>query len=101
MKYRLIIKDGAVSDTIEAFEYYETQKDGLGEQFLIDLENTYQKISKDPQHFSFVSADKAKKMRDAKLNGFPYLVIFEIEGKAVIIYAVHNTHKKPRSFFSA
>ena len=30
------------------------------------------------------------------MNTFPYIIIYEIEKDRIVVYAVHNTHPKPR-----
>ena len=37
MKYRLIIRDKAYSELEEAYDWYEFQQHGLGEQFLAEF----------------------------------------------------------------
>lgn len=97
MPYRLVIKQGAVWDTQAAYDYYERQKPGLGERFLEHLIARYDDLSTDPQNYSFLSGDKREILRDVKLRTFPFVVIFEISATdEVVIYAVRNTHRKPR-----
>ena len=91
MRFELEIKEEAFFDIREAFLYYEEQKVGLGNRFLDTLENYIERVQKYPEHYQI----KRKPYREVFIKHFPYLIIFEIEAKKVIIYAVFNTWKKP------
>jgi plasmid stabilization system protein ParE len=87
MKYSLEIKEEAVFDIKEAYLYYEEQKVGLGNRFLETLESYLERVQKYPEHYQI----KRKPYREAFINKFPYIIIYEIEGDKVIVYAVFNT----------
>jgi hypothetical protein len=96
MKYKIIVLLAAREDTLEALNYYESIRAGLGEDFLKDMEERYTAICANPYAFSYT--DSKCVLRDVILNRFPYLVIFKIQSENVIVLSVHNTHKKPLSF---
>jgi toxin ParE1/3/4 len=41
MKYKLLVKAEAVQDMTEAFDWYESEKAGLGLEFLNEVEEYY------------------------------------------------------------
>ncbi len=94
MAYKVIIKEEAQNDTLEAYLYYEEKQQGLGERFLTELYTRYTQIAQNPQHYSYISADKEKSFRDVQVKGFPYVVIYDFTEKEVTVYAVHNCYKK-------
>jgi hypothetical protein len=98
MSYQIVIKEEAYADTLEAYRYYEEQLAGLGERFLAALLQRYSNLSEHPDFYSYIKAPE-QLLRDVVLHGFPYVVVFEISGKDVIVYAVHNTHKRPKKTF--
>lgn len=91
MKYELEIKQEAVFDIKEAYLYYEEQRIGLGNRFLKTLESYLQRVQKYPEHYQI----KRKPYREAFIKDFPYLIIYEIEGNKIIVYAVFNTWRNP------
>lgn len=93
MSYRLIVKEEAYSDIKQAYEYYESNKLGLGERFLDTLEIFVERIQKYPEHYQI----KRKPYREAFIKDFPYIIIYELENDTVVIYAVFCTHKSPES----
>lgn len=91
MIYNLQIKEEASLEIIEAFLYYEEQKTGLGEKFLVQLEK-YLKILRETP---FLYQTKSFSFREAYLIKFPYLIIFEVVSSEVIVYSVFNTSRNP------
>ena len=93
MAYQLIILKAAADDTTEAYNYYENIQPGLGDRFLAELLVRFNEISRHPQYYGFI--DEQKIIRDVKLKSFPYLVVYEIESEAVVIYSVHCAYRNP------
>jgi toxin ParE1/3/4 len=97
MAHQLIIRKTAAEDTAEAYDYYESMQPGLGDRFLAEVLERYQDISENPQYYGFI--DEKHCIRDVKLRHFPYLVVYELEGDAVIVYAVHCAYRHPDKRF--
>ena len=49
--YSLIIKPRAILMTKDAYDWYEEQRPGLGEEFLDELDGLYSKLSSHPGYF--------------------------------------------------
>ena len=95
MSFELLIAPIAVSETDDAYDFYENSSNGLGDKFLKSLEGTYKKLSRNPKYYSYVS--KAKDLRDVKLKDFPFVVIFQIVDDRVLVLRVFNTNRNPYS----
>lgn len=91
LEYRL----QAEIDILEAWTYYESQQNGLGQRFLDILDDTIQRVRTAPQHYSFIDASGTR--RDTALDIFPYVVIFEIVADTIVIFRVFNTYQDPNS----
>ena len=91
--HKIIIALLAHLDEFEAFEWYEQQHIGLGEELLAALETVYNKIAEHPQYFGFI--DERKELRDYLLPRFPFLIVFRIVGNTVEIITVHHAKKHP------
>ena len=76
----------------EAFNWYELQKAGLGYSFIEELEECYQKLCEHPEHYGLLN----EWVRRIKVNGFPYLVVYEIENEHVIVNSVFHTSRSPK-----
>ena len=91
MNYLLEIKGEANQDIIEAYEYYESKSIGLGERFLEQIEIFLKLITQNPHLFP----SKKSPFREAFILDFPYLIIYEISGNTVVVYAIFNTSQNP------
>lgn len=91
MTYILEVKDEANLEIIEAYLYYEEKRTGLGEEFLEHLDTYFDRITANPKHFP----QKRKPYREAFIKRFPFLIIYEIEKKKVVVYSVFNTWQNP------
>lgn len=93
MVYKLGIKPGAEDDIEVAYNWYEDQKTGLGEEFLAELMGYYKKLENTPSAFGKLK----RNYRQVALKRFPYVIVFEIIKKEVIIYAVFHTSRNPKN----
>jgi mRNA-degrading endonuclease RelE of RelBE toxin-antitoxin system len=94
--YNLIITPSASLDVAEACVYYEGVQSGLSNRFLSELLKAYNKLSENPQHYSFIASKRKNNLRDIGIRNFPYLVVFEIDGNTVTVYSVFHTRRKPK-----
>ena len=81
----------ASNELREAFEWYESQKDGLGFRFVNDVELAIKRI----QNFSYSNAIIAKEYRRAILPIFPYGIFYKVKADVIEIYAIAHLHRKP------
>ena len=68
MVYKLEIRPLALMEVLEAYDWYELQREGLGSEFLDEVEMFYTSILRNPTSFGFY--DKA--IRQGKMNRFPF-----------------------------
>ncbi len=68
--YQLVIKPRAIQMTKDAYEWYEKQKQGLGEEFLEELDKFYFKVKSHSEYFSKIK----KNFRQASLKRFPFVI---------------------------
>ena len=91
MAYTLSLQTEAILEIQDAFEWYEEQKDGLGYELLAEIEFCYKKLIERPDHFSYINS----RYRRIKTNRFPYILVFEIEDKQVIVNTFRHVKRKP------
>ena len=95
MLYNVVLQDGVEDDIDDAYNWYEEQQSGIGDLFLKELVAVYKKLELNPELFSKVT----KRYRQALLNRFPYVIIYEIAKTEVHIYSVFHTSRKPSAKF--
>ena len=91
MKYQLIIKEEAYIDLQVAYDYYEEQSSGLGDDFLEKIKERLAYIKQYPFHFIKIEKD----YRQALTDRFPYLILYEIIGREIIVYAIFHGKRNP------
>ena len=93
--YSLLIKPRAILMTKDAYNWYEKQKPGLGEEFLNELDGFYKKIESHPEYFGRIK----KNFRQAALKRFPFAIVYEIIKMEIVVFAVFHTSRSPRYKF--
>ncbi len=85
----------AKEDYKEAFAWYEDQQSGLGRRFGKAVRQKLEQISVQPEVFG---SRTNKNFREAKIEFFPYLIIFKIKKRSKVLYigSVHHTSRNPR-----
>lgn len=92
MNYEIVLQSEAVDDVQAVFDWYEIQRSGLGYEFIGEIEDGLERLSRHPQHYSATS----QKYRKLRIKRFPYLIVFEIEGLKVIINSVRRISQEPK-----
>ncbi len=68
MQYEIEIRSLATIETLEAYDWYEQQRKGLGLEFLNELEKFYSILLHNPNTHSYYQ----RPVRQGKINRFPY-----------------------------
>lgn len=90
--YQLILKHRAVTMVRKAYNWYEKQKKGLGEEFLLELDVYYKKIERTPQFYGKIE----KGYRQVRLKRFPYVIVYDIIINEVVVFAVFHTSRNAK-----
>jgi plasmid stabilization system protein ParE len=91
---RLTVRPEAELDTLEAASWYESERDGLGVEFLGELRATFARIEDGPQRFPLVFRDT----RRAILHRFPFGVFFMMEEERAVVLAIMHLRRHPRAW---
>lgn len=93
--YQLTLRDHAVLELNEAYNWYEERQTGLGEDFLRSVEEKLKKISSNPQHYK----KTYKNYREALADRFPFLIVYVVNDavKEIIVMAVFHTSRNPKT----
>lgn len=96
MRLEIDIRPAAATDLVDAHEWYEARRPGLGRAFLDAAEHTFGRIAETP--LGFPSASGA--VRRALLTRFPYSVYYRTTPTHIRILAVVHQRRHPRSWKS-
>lgn len=93
MKKPLIVREEAEADLIEAYQWYEQQKRGLGGKFLLCVDTVMTSIERNPHLYPAVHKGV---IRRALTKRFPYGVFFVEGDRSVSVIAVAHAKRNPR-----
>ena len=86
MIQKLIFRQPAVEDVVEAAAWYEAHGPGLGEKLIDEILKATQRAQDAPELFRIVHRDG--EVRRVLTNRFPYRVFFSIVGETLYVHAV-------------
>lgn len=90
----LKILEDADREYAEAAEWYEKQKEGLGERFIDVIQRRLRIIQQYPERYPRKKGD----FREAVVKIFPYVVVYTFykRKKMVVINSIFHTRRNPR-----
>ncbi|NDJ25657.1 type II toxin-antitoxin system RelE/ParE family toxin [Nostoc sp. B(2019)] len=94
MNYVLVFRSEVREELNEAHSWYESQKPGLGDEFLDCVDETVNRISQMPESYVIVYGD----IRRAVVRRFPYAVYYRIVSSRVIVTAIFHGRRDPKSW---
>jgi hypothetical protein len=89
MSFQLALQSEAVINIQQAFEWYEAQKPGLGYEFIVEIEEEFEKICNHPLHYAAINV----LFRHLEITRFPYLIVYEIENITIVVVAIKHAGK--------
>jgi len=93
VNWRLVIRPRAETDLREARGWYESQRPGLGAEFLAEIEAALQALVRDPQRYTIYY----RGFRRLFVRRFPYKLFYRLEGDRVIVSRIlHARRDHPR-----
>lgn len=91
MKFSVFYHPQVYDQIFEIVNWYEKKQNGLGSEFVNELEKTIHVILQNP--FSF--AKRLKQSRQVKLNRFPYIIVYEVQKNTIELYNIIHTSRHP------
>jgi plasmid stabilization system protein ParE len=89
---KILLREEARSDVLQAFAWYEEQRSGLGGEFRDALDATVARIGRHP----LVYAVGDRRLRRALVSRFPYAVYFRIYPDAIVVVGVMHGRRHPK-----
>lgn len=91
MTRRFILRPRAERDIQSTFEWYESQRSGLGEEFLVSLRERLETVRSFPEAFPALYRDA----RRAVVSRFPYVVFYVVQPTRVAVLAIVHQSRDP------
>lgn len=92
MTYNLSLSPIAEANLLESALWYESRQIGLGEKFTQKVEVYFSRIQNNPLHFPL----KKGNLREAYIQKFPFVIIYEVIENEIVVFSVFNTHQNPQ-----
>ena len=83
--------DIAQRELDEAVEYYNAESPGLGDQFLLEVLRTLERIRQYPEAWHPFTQNP----RRCQTRRFPYGVVYQILESELLIVAIAHLHREP------
>ena len=88
---KMIFHKKANEELLKARDYYDKIIFGLGKQFIIEIENSLNKIKVSP----FLYQLYLKEIRKCNTKTFPFSIYYDINDKYIRILAIAHQKRKP------
>jgi plasmid stabilization system protein ParE len=86
-----VLRPAAGADIEDAYRWYETQRRGLGEEFLAEVQAGLDGIAEHPQLYPTVHRDT----RRVLLRRFPYGLFYSDLGNVIVVVACFHAKRDP------
>ena len=91
MSLPVVLRYEAQAEFDEAFDYYESQRAGLGVDFVARVQQVFDRISANPLMHAVELGD----IRKAGVTRFPYGVFYRADAVRVEVLAVFHSSRNP------
>ncbi len=97
MRFPVLIPEDVCRELEVVFTYYEERQHGFGARFLDDWESTMKHLEERP----FIYQIQFKEFRSVPFNRFPFLIIYKVEEKVIVIYKLIHMKRNPARRFNS
>lgn len=91
-----IFRPAAAADVEDAYEWYEAQRRGLGEEFAEEVQATLRRVVDNPEQFRALH----RQTHRALLHRFPYGLFYRVVDDRVVVVACMHVRRDPRRWQS-
>jgi|tagenome__1003787_1003787.scaffolds.fasta_scaffold19125997_2 plasmid stabilization system protein ParE len=92
----LSVRSEAEAEIEEAYQWYEMQRPGLGDEFLVAVRQTLAAVERSPRLYPIIRG----KVRRALLSHFPYSILYLAEPESTVVIACFHGKRDPQRWYS-
>jgi plasmid stabilization system protein ParE len=92
----VVARSLAKAEIQAAYQWFEREREGLGEEFLRAVDRVVGIIAEYPEGFPVVHRD----IRRAVLKRFPYAVVYRLKADHVIVVGCFHSKRDPKSWLA-
>jgi plasmid stabilization system protein ParE len=90
---RVVVRPAAAADIEDAYQWYESQRPGLGEEFLAALRSTRDRVLEHPEAVPVLHRDTRRAIIPQR---FPYGLFYRIHGDTIVVVACMHAKRDPQ-----
>jgi plasmid stabilization system protein ParE len=90
----LIIRPEAEADLAVSYNWYEIQRPGLGDDFLLRVEASLEIIRSDPNAFAYIH----KNIRRKIIRRFPHAIFYVRGENEIVVIAIVHAKRHPQNW---
>jgi len=91
MTLRVVFRRAAKSEFEDAAVWYDEQRNGLGEEFIAEIEEAVSRAAATPSRYPIVFGD----IRRTVARRFPDSIYFRVRANSLIVLAVFHGRRSP------
>jgi plasmid stabilization system protein ParE len=91
MSLPVVLRDEAQQEFDNAFDWYESERAGLGVEFVAEVQKVFDRIAADPLIHQSVVSD----IRKGVVRRFPYCVFYRPHADRIEVIAVFHSSRNP------
>lgn len=90
---RVLVRPAAAADIEDAYQWYEAQRPGFGEEFLAALRSARDRVLEHPEAFPVLHRETRRALIPQR---FPYGLFYRIYGDTIVVVACMHAKRDPR-----
>ncbi len=91
---KIKFSDIARQEYMDAIDYYNSRRDGLGYEFAIEIDEGIKNICL----YSSAWQELSIRIRRYLIKRFPFGIIYSSENDTIIVLSIMNLHQKPKNW---
>jgi plasmid stabilization system protein ParE len=84
VSWRVLVREAAEVDLEQTRRWYNEQREGLGDEFLVSIAEAFTRLEEDPERYRMLY----KGFRRVLVERFPYKVFYQVKRNNVIVFRV-------------
>lgn len=88
---KIVIEPAALTEADDARKRYEAVREGLGVEFLDELDRGFRQIADFPNAWHRVGP----RTRRYRLDRFPYGIVYQVRANEILVIAIAHLHRRP------
>ena len=88
---RLVLLPEAEAELLDAARYYESRAEGLGLDFLSEIESALDSIASSPMTWPTIEGDLRRRL----VRRFPFGILYRVDPEEIVVTAVAHLKRRP------